>query len=908
MAGTSQNKAGDNNSDTNRKLRTFLSEIERKKHFKQFEQSSRSQSSGMFTVSTVTHITADTNHPLISLTTRDGERYLFGKVPEGTQRALVENKFKLVKLKSMFITGTISSWSEIGGLPGLFLTLSDSTKKGIDIITGSSLLLSYVVSSWRNFVFRKGCEIKIDEAESNKIIGDDNLAIKPIKIRPSVITPTNSQENIYKRQLKKLASLMFPRDTSAINDSDPDSYKVDPTESDIHYRVELPFINSSNQEAVSYLIRFLPMRGKFDPQKAKALGLTPGADFRKLSNGIAVHNSEGILVTPEQVLDPSNHFAKMLVLDIPNNSYLQNTITSSDWFLKDDNVGHEDIGIVYHFLGEDIDLDNYHFMDKFPPETKHIICHPKLSSNTLVFRRSAINTMKLKTVLPNNFNLPHFEKKGSIELENTNTFKLHSLQKFIITATGISTDFEDIQNNTWPSLYEEEIVPLNLPVPRDVVINEQPAPLNYESGSLKDNIHITSLGTGSAIPSLYRNVISTLIRIPYKKSNGIEYKSILLDGGENTLGTMMRNFGHNDNAQLTQIIKELEFIFLSHLHADHHLGLVSVINKWFDINKDNSKRLYLIVPWKYDHFIKEWYQYEAQLNPNADLKRISYLSCEEFLRDKQREYKQLDIAEFEKLFDRNNISIPAERAPLEPSNVKLIKEFFEDLGIKKLETTRAIHCSWAYSISITFSLDDGDLFKVSYSGDTRPNPRFVSIGSESDLLIHESTLDNELIEEALAKKHSTMIEAVNVARYMNCPKLLLTHFSSRYSNKANLITSSAELIELSNSLNNYLKEYGVTPNIFSLENSFIKRRSFDDLQICYAFDFMNIRYGDFNVQQTVQQTIYDLFKDGELTEEKIEKENSKRLEKREARRLERLTAKEFKKKRRVSSDEDAVSS
>ena len=38
----------------------------------------------------------------------------------------------------------------------------------------------------------------------------------------------------------------------------------------------------------------------------------------------------------------------------------------------------------------------------------------------------------------------------------------------------------------------------------------------------------------------------------------------------------------------------------------------------------------------------------------------------------------------------------------------------------------------------------------------------------------------ELIEEAIAKKHSTMIEAVAVSKLMNCPKLILTHFSSRY--------------------------------------------------------------------------------------------------------------------------------
>lgn len=59
--------------------------------------------------------------------------------------------------------------------------------------------------------------------------------------------------------------------------------------------------------------------------------------------------------------------------------------------------------------------------------------------------------------------------------------------------------------------------------------------------------------------------------------------------GENTLGTMMRNFGHNNKEQLIKIFEELSLIHLSHLHADHHLGIISIINKWFEINIDSEK-------------------------------------------------------------------------------------------------------------------------------------------------------------------------------------------------------------------------------------------------------------------------------------------------------------------------------
>lgn len=50
------------------------------------------------------------------------DRYLFN-CGEGTQRLSHEHKIKLAKLEHVFITYPI--WDNIGGLPGLALTLQD---------------------------------------------------------------------------------------------------------------------------------------------------------------------------------------------------------------------------------------------------------------------------------------------------------------------------------------------------------------------------------------------------------------------------------------------------------------------------------------------------------------------------------------------------------------------------------------------------------------------------------------------------------------------------------------------------------------------------------------------------------------------------------------------------------------
>lgn len=894
----------------------FPSELARYQHFSGLVEHNQNTTS-MFTVTTLTHKTADTRHPVIMLTNREGFRYFFGKVPEGTQRVLNENKFKLGKLKSVFFTGTLTSWSEIGGLPGLFLTLSDATKKGIDVFSNSSEIFSYIVATWRCFVFRKGVELKVNATEEEGLIGDNNLSVKCVKITPAV--PVNNSAAVNSvvpttlgRQLSKLATLMFPLDTSKVNSRDPASYKWDPTETEIQTHVSLPnptaLLGVRDQQSINYIIRFLPVRGKFDPKKAKELNLIPNVHYKILSMGDSVTNKDGVIVHPDQVLAPSQTFPRVLILDIPNLAYLENTINSEAWFQEDG----EEIGMVYHLLDDSIDFETesyQNFILKFPIGTKHVISHSKIADNTVVFRRMAANLLTLKTVQRDNFNLPVLDEY--VPLEKENFYKLHQLQQFHISTKGIEYDNTLIDKSTWSSIYDEHVAKLDIPgAIKSDILNAAPIPLTIEPEiPLKDQVHVITLGTGSAIPSLQRNVISQLVRVPLRNSDGeISIRSALLDGGENTLGTILRNFSHAEQAQLTQIFQELSLIHLSHLHADHHLGLVSVINKWFEVNTDD-KKLYLILPWQYDRFIKEWYNLESNFNDKVDVKRLVYLSCEEFLQDRRPEYQAVEMDEFETRYDCLDLSRVIPKEKLQPRNEELINQMFEELQISEIKTVRALHCAWAYSISIKFNVTDDSTFKVSYSGDTRPNPKFVDIGYGSDLLLHESSLDNELIEEAIAKKHSTMIEAINVSKFMNCPKVILTHFSTRYSNKNDISTDEARLVNLSKELNDYLVKYRSPPNIFTLEKSTKQHKNFKDMDICFAFDMMNIKYSDVGCQKSCQDVISRVFAeedliDEPLKDEKKEKELLKKEEKREAKRLQRLSMKYSNKKRKESPERE----
>jgi ribonuclease Z len=113
------------------------------------------------------------------------------------------------------------------------------------------------------------------------------------------------------------------------------------------------------------------------------------------------------------------------------------------------------------------------------------------------------------------------------------------------------------------------------------------------------DVGVLPLGTGSAAPSKYRNgtfdqlfslftcltrafpVSSTLISIP-------GWGNVLLDAGEGTWGQLVRQYGPGQgptesnsatSSDVWQVLRDLKCIFISHMHADHHIGLANILAK-----------------------------------------------------------------------------------------------------------------------------------------------------------------------------------------------------------------------------------------------------------------------------------------------------------------------------------------
>ncbi|MEM1585999.1 MAG: ribonuclease Z [Candidatus Bathyarchaeia archaeon] len=83
--------------------------------------------------------------------------------------------------------------------------------------------------------------------------------------------------------------------------------------------------------------------------------------------------------------------------------------------------------------------------------------------------------------------------------------------------------------------------------------------------------------------------------------------------------------------------------------------------------------------------------------------------------------------------------------------------------------------------------------KIVYSGDTKPSEKIAELAREADVLIHEATLGDELLERAEGEGHSTPSGAARIALNAKAKLLILTHISARYSGADALLNGAKKI-------------------------------------------------------------------------------------------------------------------
>ena len=342
--------------------------------------------------------------------------------------------------------------------------------------------------------------------------------------------------------------------------------------------------------AMSYIIRNHSVRGKFRRAAAIERKIPRGYLWAALASGSSVQSDDGITVTPDMVLEPGKEGSGVAVVDLPTSEYVHDLVNRAEWRSEKVMSGVE---AVVWILGPGVVHDQklLNFI-KGQPGVQHIISSPDRCPDYLPMISASFMAIRHSQIDPARYAIPVHSNAVPARLgdlsDASETFKLcKSATRGL--RVQLEPKFEVTEEKVVPVLNTARVVQetsqivLKLSQAAIKEISSPAAQAELLSQNLPSpDAEIITLGTGSASPSQYRNVSATLLRVP-------GCGSYLMDCGENTLGQLKRMY---TAPQLAELLQDLKLIWISHLHADHHLGLTSVIKAWYKEvhGKDEEKR------------------------------------------------------------------------------------------------------------------------------------------------------------------------------------------------------------------------------------------------------------------------------------------------------------------------------
>ena len=282
-------------------------------------------------------------------------------------------------------------------------------------------------------------------------------------------------------------------------------------------------------------------------------------------------------------------------------------------------------------------------------------------------------------------------------------------------------------------------------------------------------LNVIFLGTAGSLPTPERNTSSVLVNR--------EGEMMLFDCGEGTQRQMMR--------ARTGMMR-LSYIFLTHLHADHVLGIPGLLETMAFQGREQP--LTIAGPKNTIHLVEAF-------------SSICY-----FARDFEVRVMELD---------------PGDAVKMDGYQVEAIETYHSvpSLGYCMKEDERL--GKFNREAAVALGVPDGPLFgrlqhgqtverdgkvirpdqvmgeprpgrKIVYTGDTRPCKSVELASNNADLLIHDGAPAEDMADWARETKHSTAGEAAQLAKRANVRKLVLTHISSRYSENVSPLLADAK--------------------------------------------------------------------------------------------------------------------
>jgi len=272
---------------------------------------------------------------------------------------------------------------------------------------------------------------------------------------------------------------------------------------------------------------------------------------------------------------------------------------------------------------------------------------------------------------------------------------------------------------------------------------------------------IVFLGTSSMVPTKERNHSSFFL--------GFRAEGILFDCGEGTQ-RQLKIAGINPN-RITKIL-------ISHWHGDHTLGIPGLLQT--------------LAANKYDKTLKIYGPKGTKKSINYILKTFAFINS-----------ISMEIFEIKKTRFYENDEYALEAYPLE-HKIPCLGFRFVEKDITKVDMAKAKKLGLSEG-PIIGKLQSGKSVIVKgrnikpsdvtyiqkgrtlgYIADTNRCENCSKIAKDADILISESTFESKLDEKAEDYTHMTARDAAMVAAGADAKKLILTHFSQRYTSVEDL--------------------------------------------------------------------------------------------------------------------------
>ena len=289
------------------------------------------------------------------------------------------------------------------------------------------------------------------------------------------------------------------------------------------------------------------------------------------------------------------------------------------------------------------------------------------------------------------------------------------------------------------------------------------------------NFDLTILGCNSAIQTSNRNPSAQILNI--------FERFFLIDCGEGTQ-LQLRKYKFR--------IQKINHIFISHLHGDHYFGLIGFLSTLHLLGRKDDLHIYAHADLKaiIDIQLKSS---DTRLNYQLHFHDLQY--------DKPRIIYEDKLITVETIPLNHRIPCCGFLFKEKPKERTIIKDKLESFGIplQKYAEIKA---------GEDFVDQDGKIIpnalltrnpmpcrSYAYCSDTSYFEKIIEQISQVDLLYHEATFMQNLSDRATQTFHSTTIQAGMIALKANVKKLVIGHYSSRYTDLDPLLSETLTIFK-----------------------------------------------------------------------------------------------------------------